>query len=131
MGFLDNLENNLKALEGREEGGAGGEQERQRREQERREAIAAQPHAEKLRSGPFTDELLREAAAAGHAARTKIHVAWIGTTLRLEARSRRLELRPAADGIIAVFLENNAEVRRMPVDLGSGAASLVRELLAK
>lgn len=34
------------------------------------------------------------------------HIAWLGTTLRLEACGRRLELRPTATGIIVVYLEH-------------------------
>ena len=130
MGFLDNLENNLKAMEGREEAGSGREQGQHRREAERRDALAAAPHAERLKSGPFTEKLLELATVAGHRVRTKVHFVWIGSTLRLEARSRRLELRPAADGVLAVFLEDGREIRSAAADLDGDPAPLIDELLA-
>jgi hypothetical protein len=129
MSFLDNLENNLKALEGREEASDGREQASLRREADRRDALAAAPHAERLKSGAFTAELLSAATLAGHSMRTKVHFTWLGTTLRLEARNRRLELRPTADGVTAVFLEGGEEIRTTPADLDGSPAALVRELL--
>jgi hypothetical protein len=47
----------------------------------------------------------------------KIHLAWIGTTLRLEARGQHLELRPALAGVDVVFLEGANEISRIVVDL--------------
>jgi hypothetical protein len=129
MGFLDNLENNLKAMEGREEGAGSRERDNGRREAERRDALAAAPFAERLKSGPYTERLLHEATVAGHAARTKVNFTWLGTTLRLEARGRKLELRPTATGVVAALLEGNAEVRTVPVDLDGDPAPLIRELL--
>ena len=96
MSFLDNLENNLKSLESREEAGGSAEQQRIARERERAQSLAAAPYAEKLKKGPFTAELLKQAARIGFEKRTKIQVAWLGSTLRLEARDRRVELRPTA-----------------------------------
>jgi hypothetical protein len=58
--------------------------------------------------------------------RVKVHVAWLGATLRLEARDRRLELRPTAAGIVAAYLENGVETRSEPLDLQGDAAELVR-----
>jgi hypothetical protein len=129
MSFLDNLENNLKALEGREDASAGNEQASRRRDAERRDALAVAPHAERLKSGAFTAELLSAATLAGYSMRTKVHFTWLGTTLRLDARNRRLELRPTADGVTAVFLEGGQEVRTTPADLDGSPAALVRELL--
>ena len=130
MGFLDNLENNLKAMEGREEGAAGREQEHRQKESDRRNALAAAPYAERLQSGPFTQKLLEHATVAGHKVRTKVHFVWIGTTLRLEARNRKLELRPNAEGVTAVFLEDGRELRSTTADLDGDPAPLVDELLA-
>jgi hypothetical protein len=127
MSFLDNLENNLKSLEGRDEAADRGNARQQ--EAERRKALAAAPSAERLKSAPFTAELLRQATRAGHQARTKVHLAWLGTTLRLEARERRLELRPTPDGVVAVFLDNGREVRVQPIDLEGDPQALVREWL--
>lgn len=130
MSFLDNLENSLKSLEGTGER-AGGEDRVRSREAERSAALAAAPHAERLKSGPFTSRLLERAAVAGHSARTKIYVSWLGTTLRLEARGRRLELRPTAEGVVAVVLEGVAEVSTQPVDLDGSPDQLVHDLLER
>ena len=127
MSFLDNLENNLKNLESRDEAPQGANL--RERDARRRQALAAAPHAERLKASPYTAELLKQATRAGHQARTKVHLAWLGTTLRLEARERRLELRPTPDGIVAVFLEGGREVRTQPVDLDSNPEVLVREWL--
>jgi hypothetical protein len=128
MSFLDNLENNLKAMEGRDAMDSGGE-EIKRRELERREALAAAPFIERLKEGPYADELFTEAARAGHSVRTKVDIAWLGSTLRLQARERKLELRPTPQGVVAVFLEDSREVHSTPVDLEGSPAPLIRELL--
>jgi hypothetical protein len=52
---------------------------------------------------------------------------WIGTTLRLEARGHRLELRPGAKGVTAVFLRGAEEVRQEPIDLSGNPQKLVGE----
>src|SRR5208337_986981 len=106
MSFLDNLENNLKSLESQEEGKDAAERLQRARDSARASAQAAAPWAEELKKGPFTAELLKQAARIGFSMRTKVHVAWLGTTLRLEARERRLELRPTANGVVAAYLEN-------------------------
>jgi len=129
MSFLDDLENNLKSLESQEEGKESAERAHRARENARAQALAAAPWAEQLKQGPFTAELLKQAAAAGFRMRMKVHVAWLGTTLRLEARERRLELRPTGTGVVAVHLENGQEVRTAPVDLQGSAEHLVREWL--
>src|SRR6185369_5791547 len=94
MSFLDNLENNLKSLESAEDGKE--DKERQRRDRETRvaSAQAAAPYADELKKGPYTAELLKQAARVGHSFRLKVHIAWLGSTLRLEARDHRLEFRP-------------------------------------
>jgi len=124
MSFLDNLENNLKALESQDQGGID---EAARRDAERRQARAAAPWAERLKNGPWTQALMQQATRAGHQRRTKVHFAWIGTTLRLEARGLRLELRPSAKGVDAVFLKGAEEAKRAPVDLDGDPAKLVYE----
>jgi hypothetical protein len=130
MSFLDNLENNLKSLESREEGQDAAEQQRRARERDRADAQAAAPYAEELKKGPFTAELLKQAARVGFEKRTKVNVAWLGSTLRLEARERRLELRPTAGGIQAVYLEDGNEARNEPLDLKMSAEDLVRRWLS-
>jgi hypothetical protein len=129
MSFLDNLENNLKSLESQEEGKEAAERSRRTRDSERARAQAAAPWAEELKKGPFTAELLKQAARIGFSLRLKVHVAWLGTTLRLEARERRLELRPTANGVVAAYLENGVEARSEPLDLKSDAAGFVRRWL--
>lgn len=129
MSFLDNLENNLNALE-RSQDTSDPSAEGRRRDAERQRALAAAPHAEKLKSSTFTHELLNQATAAGFQARTKVYIAWLGSTLRLEARGRKLELRPGADGITAVIMNGSQEVRSFPVTLEGDPGELVRELLS-
>jgi|SRR6185312_1608654 len=124
MSFLDNLENNLKALESREDGGAD---DSRRRELDKKQALAAAPWAERLKKEPFAQSLMQQATVAARPIRTKINLVWIGTTLRLEARGHRLELRPNAKGISAVFLNGSGEAREHPVDLASDAKKLVSE----
>jgi len=129
MSFLDNLENNLKSLESQEEGKESAERSRRTRETERAAAQAAAPWAEELKKGAFTAELLKQAARIGFSLRLKVHVAWLGTTLRLEARERRLELRPTAAGIVAAYMEDGAETRSEPLDLKSDPGELLRQWL--
>lgn len=124
MSFLDNLENNLKSLERQEERSAD---DRRRQEEDRLEAVAAAPWAAKLKESPFTQKLLDAASLAGHQRRTKVYIVWLGTTLRLEARERRLELRPTATGIRAVFLMNGEETSSRVIDLTGDPAELVND----
>jgi hypothetical protein len=129
MSFLDNLENNLKTMESAEQGRDNAERERKARDNSRAAAIASAPHAEALRKGPFTAELLKQATRIGFSLRTKVHVAWLGPVLRLEAREKRLELRPTPDGVVAAYIEGGTEVRQEPVDLKGDAEKLVRNWL--
>ncbi|HWF10787.1 MAG TPA: hypothetical protein VG297_20105 [Bryobacteraceae bacterium] len=122
MSFLDNLENNLKALESREEGGGD---DNRRRDREKKLAIAAAPWAERLKREPFAQTLMQQATLAGRTSRTKINLVWIGTTLRLEARGHRLELRPGPKGVSAVFLNGSEQVREESVDLAGDPKKLV------
>jgi len=127
MGFLDNLENSLKSLESRDERDTGREHER--REAEGNAARAAAPHAERLRNSPFTAALLEHATRMGFAKRVKVHIVWLDTTLRLEARDKRLDLRPTPDGVVGVFTANGAELRTTPIDLDGDPEKLAREWL--
>jgi hypothetical protein len=129
MSFLDNLENNLKNLESQDEGKDAAERSRRTRESAKANAQAAAPWADELKKGPFTAELLKQAARIGFEKRVKVHVAWLGTTLRLEARGQRLELRPTASGVVAAYLENGAETRSDPLDLKANAGEFVRRWL--
>jgi hypothetical protein len=130
MSFLDNLESNLKSLESAEERGEDAERRGRTRDKERAEALAAAPFAEELKKSPYTAELLKQAARVGFAMRVKVHVAWLGTSLRLEARERRLQLNPTAEGIVAAYSENGQETRAVPLQLTGDPAELVKAWLA-
>lgn len=129
MSFLDNLENNLKSLESQEDAGQDASRQQRSRDTQRASAQAAALYAEQLKKGPYTAELLRQAARIGHTLRVKVHIAWLGTNLRLEARERRLELRPTPKGVYAVWIENNRETRTEPVDLRGQPEEMLREWL--
>ncbi len=117
MSFLDNLENNLNALERLEEK----DPDKVRREQERREAdrsaaLLRAPHVEALKKSAFTSELLTQCRTIGHAQRVLVRFTWIGENLRLDAQSKRMELIPTAQGITAVYSEDGVERERATVD---------------
>jgi hypothetical protein len=130
VSFLDNLENNLKSLESHEEGNEQARRQQKSRDSARVQAQALAPHAEELKKGPYTAALLSQTVRVGHAFRTKIHIAWIGSTLRLEARGRRLELRPTASGVVTVRIENHQESAPEPLDLKGSPEDLIRSWLA-
>jgi hypothetical protein len=127
MSFLDNLENSLKNLESRDE--KESQRDRERNEAESSAARAAAPYAELLRNSAFTAGLLEHATRLGFAKRMKVRIVWLGTTLRLEARDKKLDLRPAPDGIIASFIEDGREVRSKRVDPEGNPESLASEWL--
>lgn len=130
MSFLDNLENNLKALESREEKDPEQQQrEKEAREAARREALQRAPHAEALKTGAFTGNLLTACRMVGHRARVLVQFTWIGETLRLDAGPRRLELRPTAAGVEAVYLEDGRQTASGMVDLGGNAEEFARRWL--
>jgi len=117
MSYLDNLENNLKALENQEER----DPQKVRREQERREAertaaLLRAPHAEALKNSPFTLELLTQCRAIGHQQRVLVQFTWLGETLRLDAKEKRMLLAPTSEGITAVFSVNGDETGRATID---------------
>jgi hypothetical protein len=126
MSFLDNLESSLKSLESREERDP---REHLRRQEERTRAVAIGPWADLLKNGPYTQKLFEDAALAGHRIRTKIYMAWFEDTLRLEAKQRRLELRPTAEGIVAAFIETDGATRTRAVDLEGEPSKLLGEWL--
>ena len=132
MSFLDNLENNLKALENREERDPEKvKRDQERREADRTEAILRAPHAEALRTSPFTSELLTQCRAIGHAQRILVQFTWIGENLRMDAKAKRMELAPTSEGITAVFLVNGEEMERVPVNPDvDDAAALARRWLS-
>ena len=87
------------------------------RQDQRAQAIAIAPWAEKLKTSDWTLKLFDSAAAAGHRIRTKVYMAWFDTTLRLEARTRIMEVRPTVDGIVAEYEKPDGERVIEPVDL--------------
>ena len=117
MSFLDNLENNLKALESQEEKDPEKvKRDKERREAERNAALARAPHVEALKSSAFTSALLTECRTIGHGQRVLVKFTWIGETLRLDAKNKRLELTPSPEGIMAIISEDGAEISRIIVD---------------
>ena len=126
MGFLDNLEDSLKSLERAEERDGSAHE---RRESDRAQALAVGPWAEELKSSNFTRQLFDKAALAGHKIRTKVYMAWLENTLRLEAREKRLELRPTPDGIVADFEKQDGQRATHPVDLNTDPQMLLDEWL--
>ncbi len=130
MGFLDNLENSLKSLESQGESKEAAEREQRARESERAQAQAIAPFAEQLKKSLFTQGVLTHAARVGHSLRTKVHVTWLGNTLRLEARGRRLELRPTPAGVVAVSIEDGNETAGKPLDFSGDPEQLIREWLS-
>jgi len=127
MSYLDNLESSLKNLESQEE--RDHPREHQRRQEERKRAVAVGPWAEQLKNGPFTQKLFEQAALAGHRIRTKIYMAWFDDMLRLEARERRLELRPTAEGIVAAFIEPDGATKTQAVNLAGDPTQLLQQWL--
>lgn len=127
MSFLDNLENNLKNMESREERGTNVNREQQKRESQKAQSRAIAPYAEQLRKSSFTTELLNEAARIGYGFRTKVYMTWIDNTLRLDAREHRLELKPTPDGVKAQFFVNNEPKKSESVDLAGANAKALAE----
>lgn len=128
MGFLDNLENTLKNAE------RGSEREDAKsasvsRAEEMAAIRAAAPNAEALKKGQWTQDLLTQCVTIGHGLRMRVGMAWIGTTLRLEAKEKRLDLQPTASGIDAVYFVDGVETKREPVDLSSNPAVLAKSWL--
>ena len=130
MSFLDNLENNLKALESRDEKDPQTRaREAAAREEARSLALQIAPHAEALRNGPFKDGLLAACRNIGHRRRILVRPVWIDSTLRLEAGTKKLELRPAPDGVLAVFLNGDTERESRPIDLSDDPSKLAEHWL--
>ncbi len=131
MSFLDNLENNLKALESRDEKDpARQKEEMARREAERQASLAAAPVAEALKSGPFTEKLLVACRTIGHQQRTMVRFTWLESTLRLEARERRLDLKPTAEGVQAAFYVNHEPTGERLLTLKEDPEELAKQWLS-
>jgi hypothetical protein len=132
MSFLDNLENNLKALENREEKDPEKvKRDQERREAERNAALLRAPHVEALKNSAFTSELLAQCRTIGHGQRVLVQFTWIGESLRLDAKAKRMELTPTTEGITVVFWEDGVEASRALADpRADDAAALARHWLA-
>jgi hypothetical protein len=130
MSFLDNLENNLKALESRDERDpATLAREAAAREAARSVALEIAPHADALRNGPFKDGLLTACRDIGHRRRILVRPVWVDSTLRLETGTKRLELRPTPNGVLAVSFVNGKEQDSTPVDLSSDPVKVAEKWL--
>jgi len=129
MSFSDNLENSLKNLESHDERAAGAAHSQQRRRDQRATVLASAPYAEKLRTGKFTSGLMTHATRIGHGLRTKVNIIWLGSTLRLQAREHRLELRPTPEGVFAHFFAGEKETRKEKLDLSGNPEKLAKEWL--
>jgi hypothetical protein len=130
MSFLDNLENNLKALESREQKDPEAlAREAAAREANRSLALAIAPYSEALRNGPFKDGLLTACREMGHRQRLLVRPVWVESTLRLEAGTKRLELRPTPNGVLAVTFINGQEHENTPIDLSSDPVKLAEKWL--
>ncbi len=130
VSFLDNLENNLKALEGREEKDpAQLVREQQMKDAERAAELERAPFVKALRTSPFTNELLTHCRVIGHGMRTLVIFDWVGEALRLDAKQKRLELRPTNTGIDAVYQVDGKEQSREPLDLTANAEAFARRWL--
>jgi hypothetical protein len=131
MSFLDGLENTLKNMESREERDpAKAAEVRRARESDRAWALAAAPFADQLKHGPFTASLMDHATRIGFSQRTKVQMVWLNTTLRLQAKEKRLELMPTPEGVVATFTEGDQQTGRRLLDLNSDAEALAKEWLA-
>jgi len=133
MGFLDNLENDLKALERQEERDPEKvAREHARREADRTAAILRAPHVEALKTSAFTSDLLTECRSIGRGQRVLVQFTWLGEILRLDAKTKRMELVPTAEGIAAVFsLEGVETGREMVNPQTDDAAALARRWLTE
>jgi hypothetical protein len=130
MSFLDNLENNLKALESRDEKDPKAlAREAAARDAARSAALEIAPHADALRKGPFLNGLLTACRAIGHPRRILVRAVWIDSTFRLETGAKKLELRPTPSGVLAVFLAQGVELESTPVDLSSDPVKLAEKWL--
>jgi len=130
MSFLDNLENNLKALESREDRDPETlAREAKAREEARSMALQIAPHAEALRNGPFKDGLLAACRNIGHRRRVLVRPVRVESMLRLEAGTKKLELRPTPNGVLAVFFDEGRERESTTIDLSSDPVNIAEKWL--
>jgi hypothetical protein len=117
MSYSENLENNLKALESQEEKDPEKvKRDHERRDAERNAALLRAPHVEALKNSPFTSQLLTECRTIGHGQRVLVQFVWIGETLRLNAKNKRMELTPSPEGIAAIISVDGEETGQTLID---------------
>lgn len=130
MSFLDNLENNLKTLESRDEKDPETlRRERAARDARKEETRRTAPHADALKNSSFPGELLTACRTIAHGRRLLVRPVWIDSTFRLEAGGQKLELRPTPEGVRTVFIENGEEKRSDAADLSENPEVLARRWL--
>jgi hypothetical protein len=127
MGFLDNLESSLNNLERQEERNSS---QAQQNVDDRRRRLASEPAAEQLKTSAWTKDLLDKSALAGHRMRAKVYIAWIGSTLRLEAKGRSLDLVPGPQGVTAQYEKGGSPVSE-PVDFSTDPNTLLERWLGE
>jgi len=69
-----------------------------------------------LKNSPFTSELLTQCRTIGHGQRVLVQFTWLGETLRLDAKAKRMTLSPTSEGITAVFSVDGDETGRATID---------------
>jgi len=128
MDFLDNLENSLKNLEQQQERDPNAAA---RQMEARRLASEIAPWADALKKSAYVQSLFEKAAVAGHRLRSKIYMAWLENTLRLEAKGRWCEIRPTASGIQYEFVSADGSTLAEPLDLSSDPDTLLGRWLGE
>jgi hypothetical protein len=128
MDFLDNLENSLKNLEQQQERDPNAAT---RQIEERRRAGEIAPWADALKKSAYVQNLFEKAAIAGHRLRSKIYIAWLENTLRLESKGRWCEIRPTASGIQYEFVASEGNTITEPLDLSSDPDLLLARWLGE
>jgi hypothetical protein len=128
MDFLDNLENSLKNLEQQQERDPNAAA---RQIEERRRAGEIAPWADALKKSPYVQNLFEKAAIAGHRLRSKIYIAWLENTLRLESKGRWCEIRPTPGGIQYEFIAYDGDTVTEPLDLSSDPDVLLARWLGQ
>ena len=129
MSYLDSLESNLKNLEDSQERNADVQRDARHRASEKAKALAAAPYADELKSGSFTHDFLAHTTRIGFSQRTKVQPTWLGSTLRLDAKEKRLELRPTPEGVRAFFFEEGEDKGNELIDLKGSAEQLAKRWL--
>src|SRR3954451_2779450 len=128
MDFLDNLENSLKNLEQQQERDPNAAA---RQIEERRKAGEIAPWADALKKSAYVQNLFEKAAVAGHRLRSKIYIAWLENTLRLEVKGRWCEICPTPNGIEYEFVSLDGGTITGPLDLSNDPDTLLSQWLGE